>query len=270
MGHGDETNAGMSDDPIEDACRSIDEGQSVNWSLTESKLTNAPDQASARGLRELEKIAEFNRGLLQTSHGRSVEVVSVTTPEQWGHLTLLELASSGKSGEVWRAWDAWLQREVALKFLFAVSESRTGDSALLEEARALARVRHPGVVNVYGIGAHSGRIGMWMEFLQGDTLEREIERNGALSPAKVAEIGVDLCRALGAVVAAGLVHRDIKPSNVILESDGRAVLTDFGLGKRAAVAERERWRSSGTPLFMAPELLASEAATPRSDLYAWG
>lgn len=267
---GEETSASMSEEPIDEACESIDDGQSVDWDLTESKLTNAPDHGSVRALRGLEKIAEFHRGLHHPPEGVPADRTRVTTPEQWGHLTLLELASSGKSGEVWRAWDAWLQREVALKFLFAVSESGAGDSALLDEARALARVRHPGVVNVYGIGAHSGRIGMWMEFLHGNSLEGEIERYGALDPAKVAGIGLDLCAALGAVVAAGLVHRDIKPSNVVLEASGRTVLTDFGLGKRAAVADRERWRSSGTPLFMAPELLAGEAATPRSDLYALG
>jgi serine/threonine-protein kinase len=258
------------DDPIIDACESIDEGRSIDWNLTESKATNALEQSSVRALRDLEKITEFNRGLHRPPERTRAESARVTPPEPWGHLSLLEIASAGKSGEVWRAWDPWLQREVALKFLFAVSESGADDSALLEEARSLARVRHPGVVNVYGIGAHAGRIGMWMEFLQGNSLEGEVERSGPLPPRKVATIGLDLCRALGAVVAAGLVHRDIKPSNVVLESGGRTVLTDFGLGKRAAVADRERWRSSGTPLFMAPELLAGEAATPRSDLYALG
>ena len=257
-------------DPLDEACRSIDDKKSVDWSLTDSKITNSSARASARALRDLEKIAEVHRDFQQTPEPGAARTPELPQPERWGHLTILELARAGSSGEVWRAWDPWLQREVALKFLAAAGREVPDDSALLEEARSLARIRHPGVVNVHGIGAHQGRVGMWMAFLEGSTLEGEIDRRGPLPPAEVARIGIDLCRALDAVVAAGLVHRDIKPANIVLEPNGSAVLTDFGLGKRAAVTDREAWRSSGTPLFMAPELLAGEAASSRSDLYALG
>jgi Tol biopolymer transport system component len=183
-------------------------------------------------------------------------------------LRLLERAGAGASGEIWRAWDPSLQREVALKFLHSQGGT-DNDAALLEEARTLARVRHPGVLAVHGIGTHAGRIGMWMELLVGKTLEMEIQRRGPLAPREVARIGLELCNALEAIQAAGLVHRDIKPANVILESSGRIVLTDFGLGRRLAF-NREARGPSGTPLFMSPELLSGEPATPRSDLYALG
>jgi serine/threonine protein kinase len=111
---------------------------------------------------------------------------------------------------------------------------------------------------------------MWMELLTGNTLEAEIERRGPLPYREVAEIGLELCRALEAVGAAGLVHRDIKPANIVREPIGRVVLTDFGLGRRRAIPERETWRSSGTPVFMPPERLAGDPATPRSDIYALG
>ncbi|HET9253209.1 MAG TPA: protein kinase [Candidatus Eisenbacteria bacterium] len=257
-------------DPIDDAIQSIDDNESVDWNLTDTKLSSAGDRASARALRDLEKIAEVHRGFQHPPKPGKSGTSPAPHPEPWGPLTILELASAGQSGEVWRAWDTWLQREVALKFLLPEGTDGTGDSALLEEARSLARIRHRGVVNVHGIGAHAGRVGMWMEFLEGATLESEIDRRGPLPPGEVARIGIDLCHALDAVIAAGLVHRDIKPANIVLESSGRTVLTDFGLGKRAAVTGRDEWRSSGTPLFMAPELLAGEAATPRSDLYALG
>lgn len=257
-------------DPIDDACRSIDDKKSVDWSLTDSKVSNARDQASARALRDLERIAEVHRAFQKPPEPGSPGRPQVSQPEPWGHLSILELARTGTSGEVWRAWDTWLQREVALKFLVTTDRGASNDSVLLDEARSLARIRHPGVVNVYGIGSHAGRVGMWMEFLPGATLEGEIDRRGPLPSPEVTRIGRGLCRALDAVVAAGLVHRDIKPANIVLEPNGRAVLTDFGLGKRASVTDREAWRSSGTPLFMAPELLAGEAATPRSDLYALG
>src|SRR5262249_32975674 len=82
-------------------------------------------------------------------------------------------------------------------------------------------------------------------------------------------IGLELCRALEAMEAAGVVHRDIKPSNVVIEGSGRAVLTDFGLGRRWELADRE-WRASGTPIFMSPGALFGEPATPRTDIYALG
>ncbi|TMQ70104.1 MAG: hypothetical protein E6K80_09575, partial [Candidatus Eisenbacteria bacterium] len=139
--------------------------------------------------------------------------------------------------------------------------------ALLDEARALARVRHPSVVAVYGIGEWDGRAGMWMERLRGETLAARIER-GALPPREVARIGAALCSALEALDQAGLVHRDLKPSNVVLESDDRAVLTDFGLGSRLTFLPSRSPRPSGTPLFMAPSLLEGGSPNPRTDLYA--
>ncbi|HKQ18557.1 MAG TPA: protein kinase [Candidatus Eisenbacteria bacterium] len=257
------------DDPLDQASDSISDGQSVDWELTESKtLGDERARARVRALKGLERIAAYNRNLQGAD--RTGPSVSTAPPPPWGQLTPLELASAGRSGEVWRAWDAWLQREVALKFLFAPEGGSLEDSALLAEARALARVRHPGVVAVHGISSHDDRVGMWMEFLTGTTLEAEIQRRGPLPPVDVARVGLDACRALEAVVAAGLVHRDIKPANVVLEPGGRTVLADFGLGRRLAFADREPWNSSGTPLFMAPELLAGEQATPRSDIYALG
>lgn len=272
------------DDPIDDLTRSVSEGVPVDWERAESGTQDAEDRASLQALRDLERIAEYHRRLqrspLRESNPerarRTVEenaARGVARPEQWGDLTLLERASAGASGEVWRAWDAWLQREVALKFLLTLdglAPDHAGGSPLLEEARALARVRHPAVVAVHGIAAHDGRVGMWMELLRGRTLAAEIEQRGSLPPREVASIGLELCRALQAVEAAGLVHRDIKPANIVLEAGGRVVLTDFGLGKRRADMDAGAARTSGTPLFMAPEMLAGEPATPRSDLYALG
>lgn len=192
--------------------------------------------------------------------------------EQWGDLILLEPIGTGARGEVWRAWDSTLQREVALKFLQA-SATATGIEPrveLLNEARALARIRHRGVVAVYGIAEHDGRTGLWMERLQGPTLAREIGNLGALPPQRVVQIGLQLCSSLEALESAGLVHRDIKPSNIVLEADGRVVLTDFGLGWRPALDDADAPGISGTPIFMPPEILAGEPASARSDLYALG
>src|SRR6185436_12192959 len=115
-----------------------------------------------------------------------------------------------------------------------------------------------------------GRVGMWMECVPGTSLSREMERVGPLRPLQVALIGIQLSSALEALDTAGLVHRDIKPANILLEREDRAVLTDFGLGWRPEAAGDEAPKSSGTPLFMAPELLSGEKPTHQSDLYALG
>ena len=105
---------------------------------------------------------------------------------------------------------------------------------------------------------------------QGRTLEQLLGSQGTFGPAEAAVIGQELCRALGAVHAAGLVHRDIKATNVMREPGGRLVLMDFGTGYRVDVAERSRVELVGTPLYLAPEVLAGGSATPRSDIYSLG
>jgi predicted ATPase len=262
-------------DPLDALIASISDGRPVAWAGASE--TPAGDRLAIAALDAIARIADFNRGL-QRSPGpeaRAGASLTVAVPEsavRWGELALLEQVGTGASGEVWRAWDVRLQREVALKFPQARIAARSGselESPLLTEARALARLRHPGVVAVYGIAQHDGRVGMWMELLRGKTLAAAIEHDGRLRPADVARIGYELAGALAAVHDAGLVHRDIKPANVILEPDGRVVLTDFGLGQPHGT-ETTPGRFAGTPMFMAPELFSGGASSSRSDLYALG
>jgi len=262
------------DDPLDDLASSVSDGIQIDW---DHVAADPGHEAEIQGLRDVERIAAFSR-TLQRSGGTEAAppeasaVPSGIRPQQWGDLTLLEKIGAGSNGEVWRAWDATLQREVALKFLQSrrIEASGTAREVLLEEARALARVRHRGVVTVHGISEHDGRSGMWMEFLRGPTLAEEIERQGALPVSDVLRIGIELCGALEAVDRAGLVHRDLKPANVVLEPDGRVVLTDFGLGWRRASSTEPTPRGWGTPVFMSPEIMGGEIPTHRSDLYALG
>ncbi len=263
------------DDRLNDLAGSVSDGRSVDWDGAESRAENAEERAEILALRDVARIAEFNRTWQEGESGPGGEPGAVPRGgplEAWGALSLLERVGAGATGEVWRAWDADLQREVALKFLHAGEDGLASGagSPLVREARALARIRHPGVVTVYGVAEHGGRTGLWMEFLHGATLEEEIDRRGALDPGEVLRIGLRLSEALAAVEVAGLVHRDLKPANVVLSSDGRVVLTDFGLGRRRGLADADLRRASGTPIFMSPEVLAGEPATPRSDLYALG
>src|SRR6185503_17150626 len=213
-------------DSVDRLTGSVSDGKPVDWEAVE--LDPELDSDTVRMMRDVARIAEYNRALQQSESAPSP---STTAPplERWRDLTLMEPIGAGARGEVWRAWDSTLRRQVALKFL-QPSEDESASADLLTEARALARIRHPSVVTVYGIAEDQGRVGMWMECVPGTSLSREMERVGPLRPLQVALIGIQLCSALEALDAAGLVHRDIKPANILLEREDRAVLTDFGLG----------------------------------------
>jgi Protein kinase domain/FG-GAP repeat/FG-GAP-like repeat len=208
----------------------------------------------------------------------------------WGFLRALDQIGQGSFGEVWRAWDPSLEREVALKLRRLAPTSagdlplaRTSDPATrywLDEARRLASVSHPNVLTVYGAAEHDARAGLWTELLRGETLDDRLQREGPLPPREAARIGRDLCAALVAVHAAGLVHGDVKTSNVMLEpppapTSGepagrpRVVLMDFGVAHQVGLGLRGI-ASGGTPLVMAPEVLAGAPATAAADIYAVG
>jgi serine/threonine protein kinase len=132
-------------------------------------------------------------------------------PETWGPLRLLERIGEGAFGEVYRAWDPRLDRQVALK-LMPAHNSSSGKLAtsIIEEGRLLARVRHPNVVTVFGAERIDDRVGLWMEYVEGRTLhEMVVGEDRRFSPGEVAELGQGLCDAVAAVHAAGLLHRDI-------------------------------------------------------------
>lgn len=192
-------------------------------------------------------------------------------PETWGHLRILELVGHGGFGEVYRAWDPTLEREVALKLL---RKLRAEDANLKAEGRLLAKLRHANIVTVYGVAEHDGRIGLWEEFIHGRTLSQLIKEQGPFGAFEALAIGKEVCRALAAVHAAGQIHRDVKAHNVMREDGGRIVLMDFGLGidsRRAQLSESASTSgAAGTPLYMPPELLAGQRATVQSDIYAVG
>jgi hypothetical protein len=257
---------------IEALLESVSEGRRVDWDAAE-RSTDSAAPGRIRALRQVARIAEFSRDAQRAgSYSVAGGYRPTTEPRRWGSLLLLELLGAGASGEVWRAWDPQLEREVALKLLQVDGGAALPAdlSPLLDEGRALARVQHPNVVTVHGVETHGGRVGLRLEFVRGTSLEQEILRRGALPPAEVARMGASLARALAAVHAAGLVHRDVKPANVVLEPQGRLVLTDFGLGQRRFAAGDDATRVTGTPMFMSPERLAGAAATERDDLYGAG
>jgi RNA polymerase sigma factor (sigma-70 family) len=185
-------------------------------------------------------------------------------PASWGSFRLLERIGRGSFGEVFRAHGSRARAEVALK-LFRPSPPRTTES-VLAEARRLARIRHPNVLRVLGADEHEGRAGMWSELLTGRTLEDLASSEGRPGPRDATVIGIEVCRALAAVHAAGLIHGDVKAANVMRAACGRIVLMDFG----SAAASAGVIASAGTPIAMAPERLEGGPLTRSTDLYALG
>ncbi len=188
----------------------------------------------------------------------------------WGPLVVHEKIGRGSFGDVYRAWDPRLDREVALK-LIPEDISAAAASPVVEEGRLLARVRHPNVMVVYGAERIDGRVGLWTEYIRGETLASEVARRGPLPAEEAVRIGADVCAALGAVHAAGLLHRDVKAQNILRDVTGRIVLGDFGTGIDIAEdAGVSGPQIAGTPLYLAPEVIDGKPATIASDLYGVG
>jgi serine/threonine-protein kinase len=193
---------------------------------------------------------------------------SKPAPTEWGHLHIRERIGLGAFGEVYRAWDSKLDRDVALKLLPEHRSLPDGGAAILEEGRLLARVHHRNVVAIYGADRIDDRVGLWMELIDGETLQQAMKRGRTFSPADAIRIGIELASAISAVHEAGLLHRDVKPQNIMLARDGRVVLMDFGTGHDARRGEPPGL--SGTPLYLAPELLAGRPPSISTDIYSVG
>ena len=251
------------------AAESIVEHQPIDWDVLER--SHPGQQQLLRELKGIQAISAANRDDLPESD------LASDSPDDslgfWGPLELRAKLGQGTFGEVYRAYDPSLDREVALKLLHdSGSRSERGTTWLISEARRLARVRNPNVLVVHGAGIWRGRTGFWTDLLPGTTLEEHLVANGTLETREAVLIGIDLCRALAAVHQAGIIHRDVKPSNVMREPGGRFVLMDFGSGAelRSATARESVPSAYGTPMFMAPEQLYGSIAGAPTDIYALG
>jgi len=201
---------------------------------------------------------------------------------RFGTYEILARVGAGGMGEVWRARDTRLDREVALKVLPAATlTDDTARARLLREARMASRLNHPHVCTIHEVGEAEGQAFIAMELVEGQSLAARLS-GGALPLEQVLLYGQQVADALAHAHEKGVVHRDLKCANVVLTAEGRAKVLDFGLAKRlagedlseATTAEHDTLTSpgtlAGTLAYMAPEQLRGKPADARSDIWALG
>lgn len=264
----------------------VSDGRDLDWSAFEGSAEIDPDQEEIQNLRTLSKIAGYYRNLRQQDQasGRDTHQAppaldrfdasfTASSTRMWGHLAIAETIGSGTYGDVYRARDTRLNRDVALKLVHPCDPGAAAASDYLREARLLAKVSHPNLATIHGADIRDGRVGLWMEFVDGVTLHDLIADHGSLNYREAALLGIDLCGALAAVHKQGLIHRDIKAHNIMREKGGRFILMDFGSARSIRGDESDKPIDiglSGTPMYMAPEVVAGADADVRSEIYSLG
>jgi len=208
--------------------------------------------------------------------------MSLPAGTRLGPYEILGPIGSGGMGEVYRARDPRLNREVAIKVLPA-AYSRTAERLrrFEQEARAAGTLNHPNILAVYDIGTYEDTPYLVTELLEGSTL-RERLRSGAMPSRKAVEVAIQITQGLAAAHEKGIVHRDLKPENIFLCRDGRAKILDFGLAKLVASdtdqtmtktefeQQTEAGVVMGTPAYMSPEQVRGQNADQRSDIFSFG
>lgn len=288
----------------------IERWQTVE-SLFHSARTLKPEQRrgyleSACGgdqelLREVESLVandELAAGFLETDDPDAQVGAwkgSVPPGEKIGPYVILEFLKAGGMGEVHKARDTRLDRAVAIKFVpRALADDPAALSQIQREARAASALNHPRICTVHDMGEHQGRPFFVMEYLEGQSL-RERLAGKAMPLPELTAVAVQICDALQAAHAKGIVHRDIKPGNIFILASGQIKILDFGLAKslsgreegrqnaiqRAAApsvtgsgaaesAVTRRSTTAGTVAYMSPEQLRGEAVDARTDLFSFG
>jgi Serine/threonine protein kinase len=179
---------------------------------------------------------------------------------------------SGGMSTVYLARDETLDRPVAVKVMHReMSEQPEQLERFRQEARAVAKLSHPNVVSVIDAGEDGGYPYIVFEYVEGETLKQRIARVGALDVQEAIAYAIEVARGLTVAHARKMVHRDIKPQNILIDSEGRAKLTDFGISRQLEQdGMTATGRVLGTTDYVAPEQAMGQGADPRSDIYSLG
>ena len=186
---------------------------------------------------------------------------------------VVDVIGRGGMGEVYRATDLVLGREVAVKIMLPVPKTLAAGERFLREARASARLRHPHVVAAYDFGQYGAAYYLAMELVRGRTVGEELRRLGPLPAARAEHMIRQAAAGLAAAHAESIVHRDIKPDNLLLASDGFVKVADFGIVRfldDATTTLTSAGQIVGTSHFLSPERVLGKPAEPASDVYALG
>lgn len=203
--------------------------------------------------------------------------VTLISGSRIGEYEVRTLVGSGGMGEVYRARDTRLDRDVAIKVLPTyLSSDRDRLQRFEQEAQATAALNHPNILSVFQFGSFEGAPYLVTELLEGETL-RDLIRRGPISQRKAIDLAIQIAQGLAAAHGKGIVHRDLKPENIFITRDGRIKILDFGLAKLIGVAPRHNALTDtepgvimGTASYMAPEQVRGQVADNRSDIFAFG
>ena len=209
-------------------------------------------------------------GSVMTATGTSTSLVAAGADLVGGRYRLLEVIGAGGMGRVWLAEDELLCRRVAVKEIAGPATGPADTSPrTMREARAAARLHHPGVVKIFDVVWRPEHSWIVMEYVKSRSLHERIREDGPLAHREAARLGLQMLSALRAAHAAGVLHHDVKPHNVLLAEDGRVVLTDFGL---ATTGDPDGGTEPlmGSPSYVAPERLLPGEAGPAADLWSLG
>ncbi|MFF5975272.1 protein kinase [Streptomyces sp. NPDC012769] len=179
----------------------------------------------------------------------------------------------GGMGEVWRATDEVLGRDVAVKLMLGHDHDPSAADRFRMEAQTAARLSHPHVVGVFDFGTWDGKLYLVMELVDGDSLAGDRTRPTALSAEQVATVAAHAAAGLAAAHRQGVVHRDIKPGNLLMDADGTVKLADFGIARFVddpSAGLTTTGQIVGTGLYLAPERALGQPASPASDVYSLG
>ncbi|HIA26717.1 MAG TPA: serine/threonine protein kinase [Planctomycetes bacterium] len=253
-----------------------------------SKISHSPQLAAVLQ----EKIARKEVRLLQArpigkdkeeesspAEGTTISLPSVdesgelAPAHRLGAFRIVSVLGRGGMGTVYEAFDATLQRSVALKVLAPQLTSQTSQvERFRREARVVASISHPNITHVYGLGDDSNLDWFAMELIRGETLQTRLEHSGPIDLDLALHLLPQAARGLRAALAAGLIHRDLKPSNLMITPDDHLKVTDFGLARlqNDEVRLTHSGLVLGTPMYMAPEQGRAEVIDHRADLYSLG